>query len=250
MITLIILIILIIVARLWQERNAIWTLKLLNVALMAGAIELFIVVREPRRGNNGGKKDEPQRGAGQDEVPIALARIDTLVFTKVMLRDKPLLHTEHADTLTAPVASILKQLDAKEAVNVVAWALDASARLLLVVDLRKMVRKKKAAAPLLTTGGSPRPSSGGGEPDEVHLLSSVLPRKAMWENGHRAFFFFEGKPRLQFVIPTQLGTKGAAFMLMSTSASVEMMQARILPCLPTAALLATAEEDAEFATDE
>ena len=210
---------------------------------MAGAIELFIVVREARRNNNGRKDDQRPT---PDEIPVALARIDIAALAKPMLRDKPLLHTEHADTLTAPVASILKQLDVKDAaaVNVVAWALDASARLLLVVDLRKMIRKKKPAV-----AGSPR--TAGADPDEVHLLSAVLPRKAMWEDGHRAFFFFEGKPRLQFVIPTQLGTKGAAFMLMSTSASVEMMQARILPSLSTAALLASvADDDVDFAAED
>ena len=213
---------------------------------MAGAIELFIVVREARRNNTNGRKDDQR--PSPDEIPVALARIDIAALAKPMLRDKPLLHTEHADTLTAPVASILKQLDAKDAaaVNVVAWALDASARLLLVVDLRKMIRKKKPAVT-----GSPRTAAAGADPDEVHLLSAILPRKAMWEDGHRAFFFFEGKPRLQFVIPTQLGTKGAAFMLMSTSASVEMMQARILPSLSTAALLASvADDDVDFAAED
>ena len=164
-----------------------WITKLFNVALVMGAIEIFVIVDTYKAS----KQQQSAMGAEDDEGPSmdCYARLNVSVLISSILSASmvPGSSVQYVRTAFGDSPSTLK--------NIAAYPLSASKNnnVLIAVDLRRMTKKRAANA----------------ESQQQQAKGSVVYKDSAWESAHAVYVFFEERLVHYFVVPITPGGGGA-----------------------------------------
>jgi hypothetical protein len=161
-----------------------WITKLFNVALVMGAIEIFVLVDTYKTSK------QQQAAVGEDDEGPSMdcyARLNVSVLISSILSASmvPGSSVAYVQAAFAASPSTLK--------NIAAYPLGTNSNALIAVDLRRMTKKRAIAA----------------DSQQLHAKGSVVYKDSAWESAHAVYVFFEGRLVHYFVVPITSGGAGA-----------------------------------------
>lgn len=160
-----------------------WITKLFNVALVMGAIEIFVVVDTYKTS----KQQQAAGGGGEDDEGPSMdcyARLNVSVLISSILSTSVVPGSSIQYVQAAFGASTIK--------NIVAYPSSTNNNVLVAVDLRRMTKKRAA------------------DSQQQQAKGSVIYKDSAWESAHAVYVFFEGRLVHYFVVPITSAGAGAS----------------------------------------
>jgi hypothetical protein len=161
-----------------------WITKLFNVALVVGAIEIFVIIDTYKTS----KQQQSATGGEDDEGPSmdCYARLNASTLISSILAASMVPGSSVQYVQAAFGATTIKHR--------AAYPSPTNNKLLIAEDLRRMTKKRAIAA------DSQQPPQAKG---------SVVYKDSAWESAHAVYVFFEGRLVHYFVVPIASGGTGA-----------------------------------------